>query len=126
MIFNLVRFLALMLLLLLIGLGISLLLLRDRDATLNKAARNVACARLAIACRYYLDHGEITNSAGHLGQVFPYTNIIAINNTNYQCMLGMAWYWRCPTGTIVAATSDGKQAIWIEPGRPLRIVPMSR
>lgn len=91
-----------------------------------KAARYNAYPRLKKAYDHYAAHGEITNSAPNpVGRVFPFTNTVRIRDVNYPCILAVQWeHFSCATGTVVAITRDGKTAVWLEPGRATRAVPM--
>lgn len=108
----------------LLGLfGLFLLAVENSKA---KTARYGAYPSLKKAYDHYAAFGEITNSAPNpVGRVFPFTNTVRIRDVNYPCILAVQWeHFSCATGTVVAITTDGKTAVWLEPGKPTKAVPM--
>ncbi len=89
--------------LILAGFGISVYI---HYKAMDRAYRYNAHSALQEAWQHYLTHGTITNP-----RVFPFTNNFRIQNTNYECILGMLWQGN--TNHLVGITREGI-TLWLE------------
>ena len=65
---------------------------------------------LREAWQHYKTHGTISNPHPAV-DVFPFTNHFRIQNTNYECILGMLWH--CDSNQLVGITKEGITQ-WLE------------
>lgn len=72
----------------------------------NRTYRYNAHYVLREAWQHYRIHGTITNA-----RVIPLTNHFRIQNTNYECILGMLWQGN--TNDLVGITKEGI-TLWLE------------
>lgn len=77
----------------------------------NRAYRYNAHVVLQEAWQHYMTHGTITNPHPTVADVFPFTNHFRIQNTNYECILGMLWQGN--TNHLVGITREGI-TLWLE------------
>ena len=89
--------------LILAGIGISTYL---HYKAMKRAYRYNAHYVLREAWQHYTTHGTITNA-----RVIPLTNHFRIQNTNYECILGMLWQGN--TKHLVGITREGI-TLWLE------------
>lgn len=88
--------------LILAGIGISAYL---HYKAMKRAYRYNAHHVLREAWQHYRTHGTITNA-----RVIPLTNHFRIQNTNYECILGILWGTQ---GSLVGITEEGI-TLWLE------------
>ena len=72
----------------------------------NRTYRYNAHHVLREVWQHYRTDGTITNA-----RVFPLTNHFRIQNTNYECILGMLWHGN--TNHLVGITKEGI-TLWLE------------
>jgi hypothetical protein len=89
--------------LILAGFGISVCI---HFKAMNRAYRYNAHYVLREAWQHFTTHGTITNP-----HVIPFTNHFRIQNTNYECILGMLWQGN--TNHLVGITREGI-TLWLE------------
>jgi hypothetical protein len=94
--------------LILAGFGISVCI---HFKAMNRAYRYNAHVVLQKAWQHYRTHGTITNPYPAVADVFPFTNHYRIQNTNYECILGMLWQGN--TNHLVGITKEGI-TLWLE------------
>ncbi|MCS7090824.1 MAG: hypothetical protein RMN51_09130 [Verrucomicrobiota bacterium] len=62
-----------------------------RLKAMKRAYRYNAHVVLQKARQRYVTYGVITNPHPAVADVFPFTNHFRVQNTNYECVLGMWW-----------------------------------
>lgn len=118
------------------GLAISVVLsiaiacgyLWAHSEAMKRASRYNAYVNLQKAYQSFIQYGRITNPAPETAQFYSYTNRVSIQNSNYDCVIGMTWRAYSGAGDVLAVTRDGT-TIWFDatgtprlfnPGKPSR------
>lgn len=78
---------------------------------MKRAYRYNAHVVLQKAWQHYKTHGTISNPHPAVADVFPFTNHFRIQNTNYECILGMLWHG--DSNQLVGITKEGI-TLWLE------------
>lgn len=105
-----VLFVRILCVLILAGIGISGYI---HYKAMNRAYRYNAHYVLREAWRHYRTHGTITNPHPAVADVIPFTNHFRIQNTNYECILGMLWGTQGSDKHLVGITREGI-TLWLE------------
>jgi len=77
------------------------------SAAMKRAAQYNAYVTLKKAYQHLMQYGAVTNPSPTVAQVFPYTNRLSIQGTNYDCVLGLKWAPLSSTDIVMAVTGNG-------------------